>query len=511
MCTGGDGVPGSAAEALRTMSACLDYLNGPAGEAVDAAALGGVLEALAGTGAKHSAAWMRFLSRFDAADGHDADGYATSAAWLAGRCRIAPKAAKGTVRTMRRIGAHQPVAGALAGGVISESWAGEIAAWTSRLPAEMREGADEILLEAAAAGASFDDLKLLANAAWEKWRSQRPDDDDPDDGFDDRHLRLDATMDGAGRITGSLTPECAAAVQAVLEALGKKRGTEDTRTIAQRFHDALQEGCELLIRARMVPDRAGADTHVDAVIALWRLRDLPGAPVLEEAWLAAGAGERGYLTGKDAEVIACDALIVPVVTGAADWTVIGQMVSLVLGAFAHRARGGDRGGDVAAPDGAADAGEPPRALPPEAWEALQYALARLAIDFVSGPGGIASVLRTGLLDAPFSTRSVPLDVGFSAAIPEAIRRAVILRDRKCAWPGGCDKRPAQCDVHHVRHKKDGGPTSVKDCLLLCQYHHDICVHRWGWEIELLPDGEVRARGPHGQVIRSHGPPPAQAA
>jgi hypothetical protein len=41
---------------------------------------------------------------------------------------------------------------------------------------------------------------------------------------------------------------------------------------------------------------------------------------------------------------------------------------------------------------------------------------------------------------------------------------------------------------------DGGATSVKDCLLLCQYHHDICIHRWGWEIELLPDGTVRARG-----------------
>jgi hypothetical protein len=66
-------------------------------------------------------------------------------------------------------------------------------------------------------------------------------------------------------------------------------------------------------------------------------------------------------------------------------------------------------------------------------------------------------------------------------------------------------------VHHLRHKKDGGPTSVKDCILLCQFHHDICVHRWGWEIELLPDGETVARGPQGQVIRSHSPPPAQAA
>ncbi|HEX8007939.1 MAG TPA: hypothetical protein VF482_16100, partial [Trebonia sp.] len=194
MCTSGDGMPGSVAEALAMMNACLDYLNGPAGEQVDTAALGGVLQALAGTGAKHSAAWLRFLARFDANGGHDADGYATSAAWLAGQCRIAPKAAKNSVGKMRQIGAHRPLAGALAAGGISESWASEIAGWTNRLPAEMREDADRILLEAAGAGADFDDLRLLANAAWEQWKSQRPDPDDDGDGFDDRHLRLGTTM-----------------------------------------------------------------------------------------------------------------------------------------------------------------------------------------------------------------------------------------------------------------------------------------------------------------------------
>jgi hypothetical protein len=77
-----------------------------------------------------------------------------------------------------------------------------------------------------------------------------PDNPDPDKdgGYNDRHLRLDATLDNAGRITGDLTPECAAAVQAVLEALGKKRGPEDDRTQPQRFHDALQETCAFLMR-----------------------------------------------------------------------------------------------------------------------------------------------------------------------------------------------------------------------------------------------------------------------
>jgi len=151
--------------------------------------------------------------------------------------------------------------------------------------------------------------------------------------------------------------------------------------------------------------------------------------------------------------------------------------------------------------------QPPQPVPPEAWEALQYALARLAIDFVSGPGALASALRRSLLGAPLNTKSAILDVGHSATIPEAIRRAVILRDKHCSWPGGCDRRAAVSDVHHVRHRKDGGPTSVNDCALLCQYHHDVCIHRHGWKFELLPDGSTRATSPDGHVIRSHAPPP----
>jgi Domain of unknown function (DUF222) len=517
VCTGGDGVPGGVGEALAMMGAALDYLNGPGGDLVETAGLGGVLHALAGIDAKHAAARMRFLSRFDANDCHDSDGYPTTASWLAGRTNVVLAKARAEVRKARQLaGSHPGLAAALAAGELSPSWAAGIAEWTKQLPADIRTETDRILIEAAGAGADFGDLKIIATAASEAYRGQQPDPDEDDRKFDERFLHVDTTLDGAGRITGDLTPECAAAVQAVVEALGKRRGKEDDRTAAQRMHDALQEGCELLIRAKMVPDRAGADTRVDVHIALSQLRGLDGAGVLEEAWLAARAGEHGFLAGKDAQAVACDALLVPVVTASPDWAVIGQMITLVLDALGQHTAGpqGSSPKDLspqATPQGAAAAGPPPLPVPPAAWEGLQYALAKLAIDFVSGPGALASVLRTGLLGAPFNTKSVPIDVGYSENIPEPIRRAVILRDKKCAWPGGCDKRPAACDVHHVKHKKNGGPTSVRDCILLCQYHHDICIHRWGWEIELLPDGSVKAYGPQGQVIRSHGPPPAYAA
>jgi hypothetical protein len=86
--------------------------------------------------------------------------------------------------------------------------------------------------------------------------------------------------------------------------------------------------CELLLRARLVPDRAGADTQVVAHIPLSQLRQLPGAGDLEDAWFRARLGEDGYLTGKDAEPAACDAQAVPVVTGAMDPAVIDKMIDL---------------------------------------------------------------------------------------------------------------------------------------------------------------------------------------
>jgi hypothetical protein len=484
----------SVAQALRAGRAVAVYLNSPAAAGLDGPARGEALEALGAIASLLGAARNGLLRRFDADDGHDADGYATTAAWLAAKTHLGRKDAKAAVRQMRILSKHPLLDEATAGGATTISWAREIAGWTGRIDdEELQAQADQILLDAAAAGADLDDLKIIAQAAYEAWREQEPDpDEDPHGkGFGDRWLQLDTTMDGAGRLTGDLTPECAAAVTAVLEALGKRRGPEDFRSAGQRFHDALQEGCELLIRAKMVPDRAGADTRVDVIIPLSDLRALDGASVVEETWLRARAGEHGYLTGADAAAIACDALIVPVVTGSPDWTVISQMINLITGAYAH-------------------AGEPgrPRPLPPEAWEALQYALARLAIDFVSGRGALASALRRSLAGAPLNTRSVILDVGYSDSVPESIRKAVIARDKRCAWPGGCDRRPAACDVHHVKHKKDGGPTSTKDCVLLCQYHHDICIHRQGWEFELLPDGSTRVTSPDGQIIRSHGPPPA---
>jgi len=475
--------------------------------------------------------------------------------------------AKAKVWRMRLLRDHPAMAGALADAEISKSQALAIADWTKKLPAELRAETITILVQAATAGASLDDLRIIAAVAEQKWRASRPDGDD--DGFDDRYVQVGTTFQGASVIRGNLTPECAAAVQAVLEALGKKAGSEDTRTEGQRFHDALQAGCELLIGAKMVPDRAGADTHVAVHIPFPELRQRPGAPEAEEVWLRATAGEPGYLTGKDAEAAACDAVAEPVVTGHADMRVVDKIIALALAAAGITVDGtdphpagdaasdpdgsgpddrgsggsgpGDAGGDGSRggrdldehpdgdggggvgfrPWGTARRGAPTaraasrargrarERFTPDAMQALRYAIARLAIDFVSGPAGIAGWLRTTLLAPPFNTPSLPLDIGYSDSIPASIRRAVLLRDRGCAWPR-CGRPAAWCDVHHLQHKADGGKTSVSSCVLLCQFHHDVCIHRLGWRLVLHPDGTTTAYGPDRQVLHSHSPPDLRA-
>jgi hypothetical protein len=508
-------------EALAMAEAGLSYLRDPGAASLLPAELGGTLEAMGVLSGKLAAARAEILARFEAERAYTADGYGSPTAWLKARGRMTGKAAGAEVRQMRQFRDHPVIADAVAAGEVSESWAGELAEWTRKLPPDWRHDVDKLLADTAAAGANLEDLAVVARAAYEKWRSQQPDPDDPDDGFDDRFLKLGTTIDNAGRVSGNLTPECTAALQAVLESLGKKAGPEDDRTEAQRYHDALQLACELLLRADLVPDRAGADTRVDAVIDLARLLDLPGASELQEAWLAALAGQPGYLDGKDAEVAACDAIVSPVVTGHPDLAIVDQMIDIVL-AFLDAAEDGegegpsDPGatvGGAAGTTGSTATGSTAtggadgraRALSPEARQAVRYAIARLAVDLVSGPGRLASILRQGLLDAPYASKSVILDVGISASIPGAIRRAVQLRARHCEWPG-CRKPLAWCDIHHLRHQADGGPTSVTQCVALCQYHHDVCIHRQGWRLVLHPDGTTTAFGPQGQVLHSHGPP-----
>jgi Domain of unknown function (DUF222)/HNH endonuclease len=472
-----------------------------------------------------TAARARILAAFTAGQGYAADADYSPRSWLIHRTGITKGAARGHLGWARRAAGHPQVVAALADGiVVSESMARTICGWTGKLPEDCRQAADAILITAARAGACQQDLAGLAAEIYA--RSLPEDEDDPGQSFEDRQVRVETTFDGAGVISGDLTAECAAVVTAVLESLSAPMGALDTRTREQRYHDGLQEAMRRLVASGLLPERAGQPVKVWAYVSLAELRAMDDGSVLAGEWIAemavrwavrraeasAGGGDGGaWLDGKAAKAVACDAALTPVVTGDVDPGVLDDLVRLCvqLDRLEH--------GTAPAADGEADARPGPspsadgkagtRPDPSPSREALRRAVIGKAVDLLSGPGGLASFLRTRQLGARLAGPSLPLDIGFSTTIPPGIRNAVILRDRRCRWPGGCTQPAAACQVHHVKHIAHGGPTSLTDCVLLCSYHHQVVIHRWGWTLVLNQDGTTTAWNPdRTKVLHSHSPP-----
>ncbi len=347
--------------------------------------------------------------------------------------------------------------------------------------------------------------------------------DDPDDGFDDRSVRLDTTLGGAGVLYGDLAPDCASLVKTVLEALSAPAGAQDTRGKAQRWHDGLADAMRRLLAAGLLPGRAGADTKAVVHVALAELRVMPGGSGLEAAWVAraqqdwaghraaaaiAGGDGGAWLNGDAARGAACDALTVPVVTGQVNPAVLDRLVGLCLELAGHR-RGRCQPAGPEPGTGAVPEPGTPDGLTGHARAMLQRAVIGAAIDLVSGPGGLASVLRTGLLGARLAGPSLPLDVGYAETVPAGIRHAVLQRARgHCEWPGGCRQPAAACHIHHITRKADGGKTSVKNCALLCQLPSPRRRAPVGLDADPQPRRHHHRLQPRRhQVLHSHGPPP----
>ena len=149
--------------------------------------------------------------------------------WLVNQTRVTRGAAAGHVGWSRRAGAHPLVSAAMTAAEVSVSWARIICDWTDRLPEGDRQEADGILLDAARAGLDLRDVTALAAEMYERSRPQHPG-DEAGRVLEDRSVRLETTFGGAGVLSGDLTPECAAVIATVLDALSAPAGAEDTRS-----------------------------------------------------------------------------------------------------------------------------------------------------------------------------------------------------------------------------------------------------------------------------------------
>ncbi|WP_341956825.1 DUF222 domain-containing protein [Microbacterium sp. LWH13-1.2] len=72
------------------------------------------------------------------------------------------------------------------------------------------------------------------------------------------------------------------------------------------------------------------------------------------------------------------------------------------------------------------------------------------------------------------------------------RRAIIARDKECLIPG-CHVPASWCEIHHVTEHARGGPTHTDNGVPLCWWHHRS-LGTSGWEIR-MDEGLPQVRGP----------------
>ncbi|WP_376766838.1 HNH endonuclease signature motif containing protein [Microlunatus parietis] len=135
---------------------------------------------------------------------------------------------------------------------------------------------------------------------------------------------------------------------------------------------------------------------------------------------------------------------------------------------------------------ASEPGDVPAGTPPAASETCT----------IRGNGGIEPETArrlscTGsLLGAVIDRKGDVLALGSSRRlVSKAQRRALMLRDQACQFPGCSQTRHLQ--AHHVISWSRGGPTDLENLILLCRFHH-LCVHEGG--IAITRNGDVPFAG-----------------
>src|SRR5579859_1694698 len=428
MCTTAD--PMSAPEALANLQTLAGHLADLDATSLPAEALGQYIRELVQADAVLTAALAPMLAAYDAKDGHLADGQRSLGAWLVHMARVT-RGQAAECKAMRALPRdHGPLLAGLRTKAVTKSVALQLAKWTREIPAEFRGQAEEILVAASRAGA---DLRALAQICAEIRSRTVPPDPDGDDPALDRALFLDTTLDGAGLIRGDLTPECAAMVQAVLDALSAPAGAGDLRTRPQRYHDALAEAMKRLLASNLLPQRAGQPVKALVHMTFADLCELDADSKLQQAWIAGyrarWAGQRAaasvstgdggaWLEGDAARAVACDAILVPVVTADLDLGAVEQLIGQCV-QYDHLRR---QASDTTGAEGRADtddgtgtcsgavapAGSGHNPTTPtgqavgtdrkgQVLAMLEHQILATVLQIVSGPGGVASFLRRNLL------------------------------------------------------------------------------------------------------------------
>jgi hypothetical protein len=182
-----------------------------------------------------------------------------------------------------------------------------------------------------------------------------------------------------------------------------------------------------LLASGLLSKRAGQPVKALVHIYFAELLEMDRDSALQSKWIAqyrarwaahrgaasVTAGDGGaWLEGDAAQKVACDAMIIPVVTGDIDPAAVEELI--VLCVRYHRIRtecGMEVQNDAAVPAGlighAARRAEQAAAMA-EVLAELEHQILGKVLQVVSGPGGVASFLRRNLLGNGLGGPSLPL-------------------------------------------------------------------------------------------------------
>jgi Domain of unknown function (DUF222)/HNH endonuclease len=379
--------------------------------------------------------WLRELAGVDgrgAAGAEQGVAAPSTAGWLRGRLRAGHPQASGWVRTARALfrGPLTGTAHALTAGDISVTHAAVLAAGTADLPPRTAAEAEPVLLNTARRldpprlRQVVTHLREVADPDSAHSRAERQ--------HQRRGLWAAPTLEGMVAIDGLLEPEAGETLLAALEPLARPTAAEDDRSGPQRRADALTELARRALEGGRLPQTGGVRPQLTVTVDLASLLSQAGAPGGEGAWV-------GPLPAETARRLACDATITRVLV-------------------TRRGRG-DTDDDHDHGDGTT------------------------AGDLAARLRAAITLLPPALGGAP----TQPLEVGRATRVVSPAQRAALaVRDGGCVAPG-CDRPPAWCEAHHLRHWLHGGATDLANLVLLCRTHHRT-VHQ----------GHQRLHPPHRQ-------------
>jgi len=342
-------------------------------------------------------------------------------------------------------------AAALQEGVLGADHIEVIARTLGDLPLHVRDADRELAERTLVEAAHSMDARTLTKVghrvrAWLNEDGTPPADRELAEPVNELHLHV--RRDGRLALRGDFDPEASALITTVLSPLARPRPSDDTgpdpRSAAERQGDALVEVFHLVAAEGALPSEGGEKPHVMVTVPLDTLRTNAGRTV----------------------------------TPHLDRNTLGY----------------------ASPDGNGSRSPVPTRRGP----------GQAILDGI-GPIDAESARRIAcdarIIPVVLGSRSEPLDLGrASYTVSTALRRALILRDGGCAFPG-CDRTHRWCHSHHIRHWADDGPTEPDNLVVVRPTSPtdpplSVDVRHQTRPTRVPP---TRIRGPHSHPTPQHSP------